>query len=563
MVDLWRSARRVVSAAMCAIRGLMWILNPTSPVGTHFWISLILAVIYRVATRGFQFEPIAQEFFYDVAVVVTANGVVLLIRFLPLRDVLRAVFKVYSFSEPAIRSGFLEYTASSLRQASSMIAGLRGEGTALTKSEVDGLATAFFIATDAQYDGVDSHEPSTYMDAFSSYLDAHALSLRRWGQRGTRVLAVNLQNLVMDYEVSTEQFESFLEWHQRNRIQLKRVDRSIAEDLRRRHNLGTIDVGVWRQKFSLHFTELELPRDERERRLALHTADTNEYRDSQAYVDEVISEAEELDLDLVRQSAGELASSTFSDIASRWGDYVDCPKRLGREGPFLLKILEQRSASRIFDSAAGIGCESIFLLKNEYNVVTNEVDPHLLAEAEKNATDAGVNLTVRTYDWLKIADSYKTLSVNKNGLFDAVLLLGNSICMLLHKDRIKDALRQLGTLLRSGGIMIVDERNFRYMADNPMKAKKLDEFPFSGEIMYCGHSIRGIPGRITKHVVVFKLIDTDIGTLLKEFNLYPFKTGELPSLLKDCGFSDVKTYYDFAAKSKTTAEFITHVATKR
>jgi len=559
----WKVAKgRFSNYARRALRFSVWVLNPFSSGGIQFWVSLALSVIFRLATlRKITFQPLAYELFYDLAIVISANSIVLFVRFVQLRDVLQALLKIFTFSDPAIRPGFLEFTAAVLRQIRNKLEGLRGEGALLSKEEVDELAYAFFLATDARYDGVDSHEPSTYMEEFSRYLEAHSVSLRRGAPHGTRILSVDLPRLALDYHMNKDAVNKFLAWHETNKIELKRIDSFQVEELCKKHNLKTADVGIWKDRFALQFFESEPSEDLGKRRIALEISDSIEYRRLLKYMQEVISQAEPLTKAEIEATARNLSALTFEDIAPRWNEYVNCERRLVREGPFLLGILKEHNSLRILDAACGTGCESIFLLQNGFEVISNEVDMNLLAEAEKNARNQDVFLNTRTFNWLEIGDRYGAARNEKGQLFDVILLLGNSICLLLDKKQQKKAITQLSSLLKPGGIMIVDERNFQYMLDHP-EVTSLEKFPFSGEIMYCGSSIRGLPEKIKSRTVVFNLIDIGSNTVLKTFLLYPFKKKELPALLRECGFRSVDTYYDFARKRKDNAEFITHVAIK-
>ena len=88
-----------------------------------------------------------------------------------------------------------------------------------------------------------------------------------------------------------------------------------------------------------------------------------------------------------------------SELASNWPAFVDCEKRLKTEAHFLLPLLNHLKHGTIFDAAMGMGCESIFLLRNGFNVVSNEIDSDLVSHALNLAKEYSVHLNLKSYDW--------------------------------------------------------------------------------------------------------------------------------------------------------------------
>jgi hypothetical protein len=151
--------------------------------------------------------------------------------------------------------------------------------------------------------------------------------------------------------------------------------------------------------------------------------------------------------------------------------------------------------------------------------------------------------------------------------------------------------------LLPGGHLIIDERNYEHftvanvaaqIAANPIK-----NFPFKGEILYCGDEVKGCPKRIEPDDVVFRyyrndeafqryMDETDVLSdgLRRELDnrelgllhLYPFKKGELGELLRKGQFANITVYRDldwtkpYAFDTEQwfdeNADFFTYVAEK-
>jgi glycine/sarcosine N-methyltransferase len=247
----------------------------------------------------------------------------------------------------------------------------------------------------------------------------------------------------------------------------------------------------------------------------------------------------------------------------------------GLVATFLKSVIPE--SSFVLDAASGIGCESAVLINAGYAVVSNEIDANLAQVAEELAQkDFGVKLDLRRYLWEELADNLP------GGVrFDAVLCLGNSLCLVDSDEGRRRSLQSFRQVLRKGGALIIDERNYRYMIEHRQQIRKSPmTFPaVTKDPMYAGRQVRGMPVEISEQQIVWRLFDADHVRTLSEMKarargrplyLYPFKYGELYELLIDAGFSCVTVYADLELVSSgampeyaavQNAVFYTYVAT--
>ena len=112
-------------------------------------------------------------------------------------------------------------------------------------------------------------------------------------------------------------------------------------------------------------------------------------------------------------------------LAERWAEFVNCPKRLEAEGPFLLSLLKGNPL-RIFDAATGTGCEAVFLARRGCNVTANEIDRDLARQAKQFALGEAVSIHFTDYNWRDVEKSFEP------GSFDVTFILGNSLCQFVN-----------------------------------------------------------------------------------------------------------------------------------
>ncbi len=249
--------------------------------------------------------------------------------------------------------------------------------------------------------------------------------------------------------------------------------------------------------------------------------------------------------------------SSFSDeLADRWDEYVDCVKRLQVEAPFLRPLLAPYRNGIIIDAAMGLGCEAIYLSQHGFNVIGNEIDSRMRAKAEQIAQAYNVSLQTSAVDWRKFLINFKESSV------DAVLLLGNSLCLLGNADDRKNVCEQIFKVLKPEGVFIVDQRNFDYMFANQDEILS-GTFEYSSRVMYCQRGIVGKPTDIEATRVRISCFDKSNNKLLGFFDVYPFRGNELQQLIKSVGFGKIDTYFDFKGESPPRWDFATLVCHKR
>lgn len=240
-------------------------------------------------------------------------------------------------------------------------------------------------------------------------------------------------------------------------------------------------------------------------------------------------------------------------LAASWTEFVDCPERLRTLSSFLEKHLSKHKDGNIFDAALGIGCESIFLKKKGYNILSNEIDDTLIQIAKESAEEHRVHLEITEQDWRQMEFQYSS------NYFEGIFILGNSLCLLDKLDDIRLTLKNFLFALKDGGTLIVDERNFPYMLDNKKEILS-GNFRYSGNYIYCGKSIKGIPIDISDDEINFGYFKRN--DLIGSLKMYPFKKDELKNLLLETGFKSVTEFSDFKRGHDSQADFFIHVATK-
>jgi len=144
---------------------------------------------------------------------------------------------------------------------------------------------------------------------------------------------------------------------------------------------------------------------------------------------------------------------TFSGDYDRFVNWKD---RLAFELPFLERQLAGLGAgAKVLDAACGTGMHAVALAQRGYRVAGADLSPAMTARAEENARAAGVAVSFQAAGFGGLAAAFAGELP-----FDALLCLGNSLPHLLSAEAVAAALADFAAVLRPGGLLVIQNRNF-------------------------------------------------------------------------------------------------------
>uniref|UniRef100_A0A8C4QYY5 Glycine N-methyltransferase n=2 Tax=Eptatretus burgeri TaxID=7764 RepID=A0A8C4QYY5_EPTBU len=153
-------------------------------------------------------------------------------------------------------------------------------------------------------------------------------------------------------------------------------------------------------------------------------------------------------------------------ILSIW----DCfGKKTEESKTWLLDILRKHGCKTVLDVACGPGTESEMLVEEGFTVLSSDASDAMITTAKRNraARKEAIFSTweIKLANWLTLPED-----IQKPGEgFDAVICLGNSLPHMPltdgpdHLQLYKIALKNIISMVRPGGILIFDHRNFDYI----------------------------------------------------------------------------------------------------
>jgi glycine/sarcosine N-methyltransferase len=142
----------------------------------------------------------------------------------------------------------------------------------------------------------------------------------------------------------------------------------------------------------------------------------------------------------------------YDALAADYDRFVDWPGRLSHELPFLTSLFQDHDVRRVLDAACGTGHHAIALASRGYQVVGADLSGAMIQRARENASAHGVEVS------FVVAGLGGFSALGET--FDAAICLGNSLPHLLSAHAVAGALVDLAAVLRPGGLLIIQNRNF-------------------------------------------------------------------------------------------------------
>nr|ACO11644.1 Glycine N-methyltransferase [Caligus rogercresseyi] len=172
-------------------------------------------------------------------------------------------------------------------------------------------------------------------------------------------------------------------------------------------------------------------------------------------------------------SSGLVDQYSDGKAANVWEIYIgQTGKRTSLYKNFLVNLLREKSCKNVLDVACGTGIDSVMLLENGFNVVSSDASDHMLKRAgdirwRRRHEDNFKDWDIQNVDWLNLEE--KLVRPQGTEKFDALICMGNSFAHLENKkDQPKKAMENFYQMIKPGGILIIDHRNF----DQILETKK-------------------------------------------------------------------------------------------
>jgi glycine/sarcosine N-methyltransferase len=239
----------------------------------------------------------------------------------------------------------------------------------------------------------------------------------------------------------------------------------------------------------------------------------------------------------------------YNSFSQEYDHFVNWSNRLALELPFLMEqintVVDKPAKSiRVLDIATGTGMHAIALAQKGYNASGMDISEGMVTIARQNAAAVNADVFFTTAAFGKIAERSKIMPEGKGQPFDVVLCLGNSLPHVEDISALKTTLRDFSACLRSGGLLILQNRNFDSVLEKkerwmePQSYKKEE-----GEVIFLRFYDFLPDGHIQFNIITLKqTAEGQWNQSIMETRLFPITCDMLVTVLEGSGFSRINVY---------------------
>jgi glycine/sarcosine N-methyltransferase len=238
------------------------------------------------------------------------------------------------------------------------------------------------------------------------------------------------------------------------------------------------------------------------------------------------------------------ATDFYDALAPMFDVMTDWDARLAAEGPFLQAQLDAVGARRVLDAACGSGGHALWFARQGYEVAGADVSPVMIDLARQKASAVRLDVELFVTDLANLQPA----NLERATPYDAVLCLGNSLPHLLTQADLVAALRGMASVLRFGGLLILQNLNYdlRWQKQPRWFAAQGGELDGQPVLVWRFADYDVPAGRIDFHIALFRQGERDWKVDVHTTPQRPLFRVDLLAALAEAGFGDVQSYNKMA-----------------
>ena len=234
-----------------------------------------------------------------------------------------------------------------------------------------------------------------------------------------------------------------------------------------------------------------------------------------------------------------MATPLYDAFSEDYDRFVNWEGRLNVEMQFIGDQLSSVGARSVLDAACGTGMHALALADSGFSVTGADISAGMIDQARANAAS-------REQDVRFVVAGFGELAERVGGQFDALICLGNSLPHLLTAGDLVGALTDFARVLRPGGLLLIQNRNFDMVLEQRERWMSPQAYQESGqEWIFVRFYDFDADGLLTFNVMTLRRRDDGAWQQrATATRLWPMRRDELATALEAGSFEDIRCLGD-------------------
>ena len=224
----------------------------------------------------------------------------------------------------------------------------------------------------------------------------------------------------------------------------------------------------------------------------------------------------------------------FATVANNYDIMIDWPARLARERPFFEQLIGERPASRVLDVGCGTGHHSRLFAELGLEVIGLDPSEAMLARARELTLGENPRFVLGGFT------DIPTLP----GVFDLVVVLGNTLAYAKNAADLAVILRRIGSVIAPGGRLCLQVVNFDSLPVGESRWLPLIHRESDGRDYLFLREYRRV-GRQVEFTIISLIKNGEWNRMVERSMHFPLTGQEVAKALRRVGFGNVQLFGDY------------------
>jgi glycine/sarcosine N-methyltransferase len=228
----------------------------------------------------------------------------------------------------------------------------------------------------------------------------------------------------------------------------------------------------------------------------------------------------------------------FERLSDSYDQMISWPARIGTEGMFFKKLVNDYKLKSSLDVACSTGFHVIMLRRLGLDAVGIDASPKMIEKARANSVTCGVTVEY-------ILGDFTTMSKRFSEGFDLITCLGDTVSHLKPSQDLKKTFEEAYKCLNPGGLFVLQSRNYDYILKHQARFAPPTGSRNGTEETIFFRLLDFLPKSLNFSIVKFRWHENRWESSVQTTQIYPYLKKDLESTLRSVGLTKFTSYRNF------------------